>query len=73
MLMRTRDQLLVRRDDLLRGNRLVGPRLAVADVIDPFQQDYNISPQNLQALYNATLKQTGLPPSEVLPDLPAPT
>lgn len=45
----------------------------VSSVPDPLQTDYNISPANLQALYAATLKQTGLPPSEVLPSLPAPT
>ena len=45
----------------------------VSSVPDPLQTDYNINPANLQALYAATLKQTGLPPSEVLPDLPAPT
>ena len=45
----------------------------VGSVPNPLQTDYNISPANLEALYNATLKQTGLPPSEVLPNLPAPT
>jgi hypothetical protein len=41
-------------------------------VPDPLQEGYNISPAQLEALYQSTLNQTGLPPSEVLPDLPAP-
>ena len=45
----------------------------LSSVPNPLQTDYNISPENLQALYTATLKQSGLPPSEVLPSLPAPT
>jgi hypothetical protein len=45
----------------------------VASVPNPLQTDFNISPTNLEAVYKAALKQTGLPPSEVLPSLPAPT
>ena len=45
----------------------------VASVPNPLQTDYNLAPADLEALYNQTLKQTGLPPSEVLPSLPAPT
>jgi len=45
----------------------------VSSVPNPLQTDYDISPSSLEALYNQTLKQTGLPPSEVLPELPAPT
>jgi hypothetical protein len=42
-------------------------------VPNPLQADYNISPAQLQAIYNSTLKEAGgLPPSEVLPPLPAP-
>ena len=44
----------------------------VSSVPNPLQTDYNIAPADLEALYNQTLKQTGLPPSEVLPSLPAP-
>jgi hypothetical protein len=43
------------------------------EVPNPLQGDYNISPAQLQAIYDATLKEAGgLPPSEVLPPLPAP-
>lgn len=45
----------------------------VASVPNPLQPDYNVSPANLEALYKQTLAKTGLPPSEVLPSLPAPT
>ncbi len=44
----------------------------VASVPNPLQPDYNIAPADLQAIYQQALKQTGLPPSEVLPELPAP-
>jgi hypothetical protein len=44
----------------------------VPNVPNPLQTDYNISTPSLEELYNQTLKQTGLPPSEVLPSLPAP-
>ena len=49
------------------------PIQGVSTVPNPLQTDYNITPANLEALYQQTLKQTGLPPSEVLPELPAPT
>lgn len=44
----------------------------VASVPNPLQTDYNISPTSLEDLYKETLAKTGLPPSEVLPSLPAP-
>jgi hypothetical protein len=44
----------------------------VASVPNPLQPDYNITPQDLEAIYTQTLAKTGLPPSEVLPSLPAP-
>jgi hypothetical protein len=50
-----------------------GALAGYGDVPNPLQADYNISPAQLQAIYDATLKQAGgLPPSEVLPSLPAP-
>jgi hypothetical protein len=45
----------------------------VSTVPNPLQTDYNIAPSSLEALYSQTLKSTGLPPSEVLPELAAPT
>jgi hypothetical protein len=45
----------------------------VASVPNPLQADYNISPANLEALYKSALAKTGLPPSETLAPLPAPT
>jgi len=45
----------------------------VASVPNPLQTDYNISPANLEAVYNQALKQTGLPPSETVPEIAAPT
>jgi hypothetical protein len=44
----------------------------VSSVPNPLQEDYNIAPAQLEALYKSALAKTGLPPSEVLPDLPAP-
>ena len=43
------------------------------DVPNPLQSDYNISPAQLEAIYQAELRSApGLPPSETLPALPAP-
>jgi hypothetical protein len=42
-------------------------------VPNPLQLDYNISPAQLQAVYNASLAELpGIPPSEALPSLPTP-
>jgi hypothetical protein len=41
-------------------------------VPDPRNTQYDISPSQLEQLYNTTLKQTGLPPSAVLASLPNP-
>jgi hypothetical protein len=50
-----------------------GALAGYGDVPNPLQPIYNISPAQLQAIYDSTLKQAGgLPPSEVLPTLPAP-
>jgi len=44
----------------------------VASVPNPLQPLYNAAPANLEALYKETLAKTGLPPSEVIPSVPAP-
>jgi hypothetical protein len=41
-------------------------------VPNPLQPIYNVDPASLEALYNQTIKTTGLSPLQVLPSLPAP-
>jgi hypothetical protein len=41
-------------------------------VPNPLQPIYNVAPADLEALYNETLRTTGLSPLEVMPQLPTP-
>ena len=54
------------------GAQLLSMLKGYPTVPDPLQPDYNITPAQLAAQYDALLKQTGAPPSEVAVSLPAP-
>jgi hypothetical protein len=54
------------------GAQLLSMLKGYPTVPDPLQPDYNIPPAQLAAQYDALLKQTGAPPSEVAVSLPAP-
>jgi hypothetical protein len=48
------------------------PLAGYPSVPDPLQPDYNVTPESLEKLYKSVLAQTGQPPAQVTPELPAP-